>query len=173
MKKDESGRSTFELYLGGELAASGTISRDDGNLLLDISVNDSDIQPAQSSVIGIMAGSAVELRIAADDQAEVKTLNLIPGKKGNESSAGFFNTLNKVIETGHIRQTTHSLCYRMNATIPLIEVDLQPDTQEALIEIRVLLSALGDAHSGGATCLSGQPGRKSNLPYFHRVRFNC
>ena len=172
LEKDESGRSTFELFIGGEPAATGEITRNEKNLLLDITVNDSDIQPAQSSVLGIMAGSAIEFRIAADEQAEVKTLNLLPGPKGNESSAGFFNTLNKAIETGHIQQTTSSLSYRMEATIPLDELGLKPDSREALIEVRVLLSALGEAHSGGATCLSGQPGRKSSLLFFPKVVFD-
>ena len=172
LKTDDSGRSIFEIQLGTEVAAHGNLCRDEKHLLLDITVNDSNIQPAQSSVIGIMAGSAIELRIAAHEHAEVKTLNLIPGKQGDESSAAFYNTLNKVIETGTIEQTTAPTNYRIRAAIPLSELGLTPDCAHALIEIRTLLSALGDAHSGGATSLSGQPGRKSTLPYFRKASLN-
>ena len=61
-------------------------------------MNDSDTQPAKGSVIGIIAGSAVEVRMAANDHAEVKTVNIIPGKQGEESSASFSNKLNKLDE---------------------------------------------------------------------------
>lgn len=171
LDKDESGRSKFELQLGGELAAFGTITRDNENLCLEITVNDSDIQPAQSSVIGIMAGSAIELRIAAHEQSEIKTINILPGKKGDESSAGFFNTLDKALGCGHITQKTSPLSYKIEAILPLAELSLQADSEEALIEIRILLNALGDAHSGGATCLTGQPGRRSHLPCFFKIYF--
>lgn len=165
------GRSSFELLLGVEVAAFGTLSRENENLLLDITVNDSDIHPAQSSVIGIMAGSAIELRIAANENAEVHTLNLIPGRIGDETSAAFFNTLNKRMEEGNIVQTTTALNYHMVASIPLVDLGLDPKSTEALCEIRTLLSAVGNAHSGGATCLTNQPGRKSSLPFFHKFRF--
>jgi alpha-galactosidase len=171
LEKDSAGLSRFELHMRGEVAASGSISRDEDNLHLDITVNDSDIHPAQSSVIGIMAGSAIELRIATSEHTEVTTINIIPGKKGDESSVAFHNTLNKEINVGCIQQTTTPLSYRIAADIPLTETGLDPNASEALIEIRTLLSALGEAHSGGATCLTEQPGRKSTLPYFHKILF--
>ena len=171
LEKESAGLSRLELHMRGEVAASGSISRDEDNLHLDITVNDSDIHPAQSSVIGIMAGSAIELRIATSEHTEVTTINIIPGKKGDESSVAFHNTLNKEINVGCIQQTTTPLSYRIAADIPLTETGLDPNASEALIEIRTLLSALGEAHSGGATCLTEQPGRKSTLPYFHKILF--
>jgi hypothetical protein len=81
LEKDSAGLSRFELHMRGEVAASGSISRDEDNLHLDITVNDSDIHPAQSSVIGIMAGSAIELRIATSEHTEVTTINIIPGNQ--------------------------------------------------------------------------------------------
>ncbi len=169
LETDANGRSQFELFIRDEMAASGTIWRKGQDLLLDMVVNDSDIQPAQSSVIGIMAGSAIELRIAANEKAEVKTVNIIPGKQGDESSAAFHNPLNKAIEVGRIQQTTSSMKYRIQASIPLTQFGLDATSTEALIEIRILLSALGKANSGGATSLSGEPGRKCSLHQFHRI----
>jgi alpha-galactosidase len=171
LETDESGHSKIQLHLGVKVAATGTIFRDEKHLYVDMTVNDSDIRPAKGSVIGIMAGSAIEVRLAANDQAEVKTVNIIPGKRGEESTASFSNTLNKAIETGSIQQSTTQMNYRIQASIPLEEFGLDGKSESALIEIRTVLSALGDAHSGGATCLSGQPGRKSSLPYFHKIIF--
>ena len=171
LETNESGQSKIQLQLSGEVAATGTVSRNNTDLLLDITVNDSEIHPAKSSVIGVMAGSAIEIRIAANDHAQVHTVNMIPGKRGEESTAGLLNTLDKRIDVGTVFQSTSAMNYQIVANIPLAEFGLDAHTESALIEIRVVLNALGDAHSGGATCLSGQPGRKSSLPFFQKVAF--
>ena len=61
LERDESGRSKVQLELGVELAASGTISRNEDQLLVDITVNDSNIQPAQA-LLSLVFGLSVLTR---------------------------------------------------------------------------------------------------------------
>ena len=61
LERDESRRSKVQLELGVELAASGTISRNEDQLLVDITVNDSNIQPAQA-LLSLVFGLSVLTR---------------------------------------------------------------------------------------------------------------
>lgn len=171
LQRDAGGRSKIELKLGVEIAATGTVYLDSETLILDIHVHDSDIKPAVSSVLGVMAGSAVEVSLAADDNAAVTTLSIIPGIRGNESAAAIFNNLDKPIRSAKVDQSSTLMNYQIHAEIPLTEFGIESPIDSALIDIRTSLSALGDAHSGGSTMLSGQSGRKSTLPYFLKIQF--
>ncbi len=171
LDKDTQGRAIAELKLGVETAAIGTLSLANDALIIDFKVHDSDIKPAVSSVLGVMAGSAIEISLAAHDRAVVNTVNIIPGKRGAESDAALYNSLDKKIGEGLVQQTSTLVDYQIHAEIPLSAFGIEIPIDSALIEIRASLNALGDAHSGGSTMLSGQSGRKSSLPYFRKIQF--
>lgn len=169
LKTDSQGRSLIQLNLGVETAATGTIYREGESLIVDFKVHDSDIKPAVSSVLGVMAGSALEISMAASDHAAVRTVNIIPGKRGQEAEAALSNNLDKPISNGSIQQISTLIDYQIHAEIPLKEFGIEGLIDSPLIDVRASLSALGDAHSGGSAMLSGQSGRQSSLAYFLQI----
>jgi alpha-galactosidase/6-phospho-beta-glucosidase family protein len=168
---DISGGKTaeFTLKLAGEKAVQGRLSALPQGIRLALEVADSKIEPAREIAAAWM-GSCVELFFAQGQGAEIQKLWLIPQEDGTAPLLvdGWTFEVNAAPGLGATQETT-SISYRIEAEIPFAAVGLRPDTGEFLFDAIAMLTALGDAHSGGRTSLNGSFKSWETTKHYSRV----
>jgi len=153
----EDGWSSCRLKLGGEVAVEARFRAEGNSLKASIRLNDSDVtKPILTDCLGIWAGSGVQLFAAADNKSKITSVFLTPDPDG---SPRLLEKNGETGATGTISQDIQPAHYVLEAEIPFETLNLQPGSNSILIDLRCFLSALGDAHSGGKTTLSGSLSR--------------
>lgn len=169
LERNGTGASKAELQLAGNDAVSCSLQKNGETLRCSFKVLDSDIKRAESSNMAIRLGSALELFVAPDEKSPVNCVRIFPAPRNSDLQTEVRTPLGKPVQGAKASQETTEIDYRIDLELPLAAIGLKPDSQTALIDIRAHLNALGDAHSGGKTSLSGRMGRHGNLPYFHQL----
>ncbi|WP_269523645.1 alpha-glucosidase/alpha-galactosidase [Coraliomargarita parva] len=159
---NDSGEATFGLKLAGFDAAEGTLARDGDLIRLRAKVLDSDLKPNYDSPF---AGSGLQLFFAPlDNTGNIREVNIIADPAGKAEVRLFKNPLDNAKIT--FRRT--DIYYELEFTVSFEELGLEP-TNEVLFDCIANLGALGDAHSGGRTVLSGNFNAFSNSSQYTLV----
>jgi alpha-galactosidase/6-phospho-beta-glucosidase family protein len=160
------------LKLAGFPAVEGQIAVQNGaqgkkapTVSLRFEVDDSKINPADNP----WDGSSVELFFADAQGKYIQQLFLVPDRKAKRAT--LLDRGLKPIKgaTSRARPARRGAGYEVEAEIPLSVLGL--DKADAfLFDVIVNIAALGDAHSGGSTSLSGDLDSHGNSRRFHRVK---
>ncbi len=153
LQAESKGKIPFDLTLHGNPAVKGSIHFLKTGLRLQAQVSDSLITKP-NRCLAEWSGSRLELHIAAQDTAKIQSIYLVP-KPGAATPQVTDYNLNK-IKTRKSSQSITKMGYQLEATLPYDAIGLEPDGDSILIDIVCGLGALGDAHSGGQTSLSGE-----------------
>lgn len=147
---DNDGLVNVTLELNGFDAVSGSLRLGKRTLDLDFEVADSDIKPKLEAP---HRGSVLECFVAQHGKALITQLKLIPqkGKKGLAIQKG---SKDEPVKATKVSLDITKMNYRFRASIPLSELGIDAD-KDFIFDIIASLNALGDAHSGGRTSLSG------------------
>lgn len=149
---NEDGELPFNMMLDGVPAVDGTLSLESTGLRIQARVEDSKVQPPVPRM-NHWKGSRVELSIAADHDAPIKTVYIAPHGKGGKITVTDFDLAPIAGATAKRRKT--KLYYTLDVTIPYKALGLKKKPASFLFDISCGLGALGDAHSGGWCSLAG------------------
>ncbi|MBC2602711.1 alpha-galactosidase [Puniceicoccus vermicola] len=146
----EDGFGHFEMSLSGFPCATGKIRRHQGNLELEMQIQDSkpEVYPENPD-----QSSYVHLFFSEQNRNNIAALGVIPGE-GEKSGIDFWNKSKSETKTSY-RYSQTELNYTLTASIPLHAIGL-PESGPFLFDATASLQALGDAHSGGKAFLSGE-----------------
>jgi alpha-galactosidase len=155
----------FELKLAGFPAVEGNLAVRAGTVFLRVAVDDTKINPG----VRPWEGSGIELFFTQGH--DICQIFLVPQEGGREVRV--LDRQLKPIAAIRAQIASHpaGAGYEVSAEIPFSAVDLTHETK-FLFDIIVHLSALGDAHSGGRTSLSGQFQSNQNSSLFAEVDFS-
>lgn len=140
--------AAFAYCLSGFPAVKGSVSRKDGKIALQLTVNDSDIQ-TNAKIAQI--GSSTILFFAQSEDSPITELVVAPDKDGQlhvrtlrgQPFAGVTGTV-----------TLSTLDYTLNLLIDPAAIGLR-NSDSFLMDAITKINALGDAHSGGSCALGG------------------
>jgi alpha-galactosidase/6-phospho-beta-glucosidase family protein len=140
----------FELKLAGFPAVEGSIAVQKKTIAIRLAVDDTKITPGMNP----WEGSAVELFFAQG--GEICQIFLVPQLGGRK-----VKVLSRHLKAVHairarIGPHPRGAGYEINAEFPFAAVGVAEAGKSFLFDVIVHLTALGDAHSGGRTSLSGQ-----------------
>lgn len=152
-ERNKDGASVFQMTLAGDVAAEGTLKKTQDHFEFRARVSDSDIQPVILGHWGIKKGSGLEVVIESESSGTITRALLLPPAEGQEPAVLDLN--GKPLEDACIEVSTDPLSYEIQASLPLSHFEIGKNDSVAYIDVRCRLSALGDAHSGGATSLTG------------------
>ncbi|MBC2602903.1 alpha-galactosidase [Puniceicoccus vermicola] len=146
----EESEARFCVELDGTPAVSGWIENRGEALALEFSVDDSNI------LIGKLpwSGSSLELFFAPAEGGSGFQVILVPGK-GEELSPKLVDAQSHEIEGAELEQEAAGSGYQVRVVVPKKSLKLSPDADSFLLDCYVNINALGDAHSGGRSSLSG------------------
>jgi alpha-galactosidase/6-phospho-beta-glucosidase family protein len=165
------GGAPISLKLAGFPAVEGRVAVQNGaqgkkqrTLSLTLAVDDSKISPAENP----WDGSSVELFFADPQGRAIRQFFVVPDRAAKK--AKFLNLGMKPVANvnARIRPARRGAGYEVETDIPLDAVGLAK-TGAFLFDMIVNITALGDAHSGGKTSLSGDLDSHSNTRRFYRV----
>jgi len=153
----------FELKLAGFPAVEATLAVQKQAIAVRLAVDDTKITPGRQP----WEGSAIELFFAQG--GDICRIFLVPqagGRKVRVLDRGA-----KPLATIRARISPHpkGAGYEINAELPFASVGLTKAGKSFLFDVIVHLTALGDAHSGGRTSLSGQFESHLNSDHFAQV----
>jgi hypothetical protein len=155
----------FELKLAGFPAVQGNIAVQKEVIALRLVVDDTKITPSLKP----WEGSGVEIFFSEIHGGEVCQLFLVPQPGGR--TVRVLNRQLKPVSSIRARMGRHpsGAGYEMNAEIPFATAEIPRGSKSFLFDTIVHLTALGDAHAGGATSLSGEFDSNRNSTRFVRV----
>jgi alpha-galactosidase len=141
----------FQLKLAGFPAVEAHLAVRQRTLSLRLAVDDTKITPGSRP----WEGSGIELFFANLDGANIRQIFLQPQKGGRQVKV--LGQDLKPIPAIKARLGRHpkGAGYEITAEIPFTAASIPPGETAFLFDAIVHLTALGDAHSGGATSLSG------------------
>jgi len=161
----------ISLKLAGFPAVEGRITVQNGahgkkshTVSLRLEIDDSKIKPADNP----WDGSSVELFFADAQGKYIQQLFLVPDRAAKR--AALLDRGLKPLKgtTSRVHPARRGAGYEIAAEIPLAVLGL--DKADAfLFDVIVNITALGDAHSGGSTSMSGDLDSHGNSRRFHRV----
>ena len=156
----------FELALGGSPAVQGDIQNSADRLTMRIRVHDSNV------VLGKLpwSGSCVEMFFAASESASLLQVILVPGK--GRIAPRLVTADRLAVPDATLRQKSSRSGYEIDLSVSKKCLRLAPDAQTFLFECYASLNALGEAHSGGRTSLSGRFEAHLGAAYYARVQWN-
>ncbi len=144
---NEEGAAEFKIDLSGFPCAAGSLLRDGDNMIINIRVEDSDIQTTNRK---FQTGSAAEFYFADSSADTVQHVILLADYNGEVT---FVDGKREPVPGATFEFTKKELYYEAKITVPAAEIST---TQDAFFfDCSVNLGALGDAHSGGRSSLSG------------------
>ncbi len=147
---DEAGYGHFDMSLSGFPCASGKFRRHAGNLELEMVVEDSAPKPSLESP---QLGSRVELFFSQPNSNNICSLRILPLEdKANAISVSDSAASLSGVDYSY-SQT--KLNYTVSLTVPLSALGI-PESGPVLLDALANLEALGDAHSGGKSLLTGE-----------------
>jgi hypothetical protein len=134
-------------------------------IALRLVVDDTKITPSLKP----WEGSGVEIFFSEIHGGEVCQLFLVPQPGGR--TVRVLNRQLKPVSSIRARMGRHpsGAGYEMNAEIPFATAEIPRGSKSFLFDTIVHLTALGDAHAGGATSLSGEFDSNRNSTRFVRV----
>jgi alpha-galactosidase/6-phospho-beta-glucosidase family protein len=155
----------FEIKLAGFPAVDGHIALGKGALSLRMAVDDTKITNGRWP----WDGSSIELFFADLGGRNIRQIFLVPQVGGKKVKVGDRHL--KPLSTVRARIGKHprGAGYEIHAEIPLAVAGLPAGEKNFLFDTIVHLSALGDAHSGGRTSLSGEFDSNHNSNSFAQV----
>jgi len=151
------GQAEFDLALSGFPCAHGKIRRVAGGVELEMEVKDSN---PKVDFENFWKGSCVELFFSSDASPEIRQIFVVPAA---DDQAGLYASRNQKLETEFEIERT-KLDYTFRTVIPHAETGLAeqgPFRFDAIVRV----GALGDAHSGGRTSLSGKFNGNANSDF--------
>ncbi|HEY8966018.1 MAG TPA: alpha-glucosidase/alpha-galactosidase [Candidatus Methylacidiphilales bacterium] len=159
---------TVELKLAGFPAVETSLRAAKGELLFSASVDDTKITPSPKP----WEGSYLDLFVAASPGAPIRQAFVVP--QPGAKKALLLDSSLKPIPGGRvtIRPSRKGAGYEVEASLPFKAFGLTAGTERILFDLRVRLTALGDAHSGGVTSLSGQDDSFRNSAGFAWLELN-
>lgn len=167
LEKTEDGGAAFEMKLSGFPAVAGIIRDMNKNLHFTIEVNDSKITTNPTHP---WEGSSVEL-FFADPIKTVPTQVFCIPKNGKGSPRVLDRSL-RPIRGAQVRQSSTAEGYKLSLTIPKKALSLPQRSARFLFHAHSTLTALGTAHSGGRTSLSGEFDSSENSSHYSKVELN-
>jgi alpha-galactosidase/6-phospho-beta-glucosidase family protein len=158
--------NTFELALGGSPAVQGEIQDAADRLNMRIRVHDSNV------VLGKLpwSGSCVEMFFVASESASPLQVILVPGK--GRLAPRLVTADSLAVPHATLRQKSSRTGYEVDLSVSKKSLRLAPDARTFLFECYASLNALGEAHSGGRTSLSGHFEAHLGAAYYTRVQLN-
>ncbi len=158
LRANETGEAQFTLQLSGFPCAEATLRRDGENLLLEIRVSDSDphIRPDAP-----WQGSCVELFFADESRPAITQYFLLPGE-GDD--ARLLNLQMQPVHGASLTINRSKVDYTATLKLSCKEAGI-PTEGPFLFDCYSTLNALGDAHSGGRSSLSGTFESNADMSY--------
>ena len=140
----------FELSLGGSPAVQGGFKEAADRLSMRVLVHDSNV------VLGKLpwSGSCVEMFISASESASPLQVILVPGK--GRLAPRLVTADTRDLPGVTLRQKSSRTGYEIDLSVSKKCLRLASDAKTFLFECYASLNALGEAHSGGRTSLSGR-----------------
>jgi len=154
----------FELVLGGTPAVQGEIQNAGDRLTMRIRVHDSNVAHGKLP----WSGSCVEMFFAASETASPLQVILVPGK--GRFAPRLVTADGKAVSGASLQQKSDRSGYEIHLSVPSNSLRLAPDVRTFLFECYASLNALGEAHSGGRTSLSGRFEAHLGAAYYARVQ---
>ncbi len=153
----------FSLALAGFPAVEGSIGVRQGKVVLRASVDDSKVTPAPEP----WEGSCLELFFMPLAGGPIRQVFVVPQR--GLKQAKLFGRMGRDPHPGaaRVRPAAKGAGYEVEVELPLASVGLREG--EFLFDLYARLTALGDAHSGGRTSLSGHFESHSDSSHFVRV----
>ncbi len=159
------GLASFELKLAGFPAGKGTIGANKDVLSLRVAVDDSKLTPAGRP----WEGSGLELFFAPLDGSFVRQFFVL-FQRGGKRAILTDPSLNPIDQsTTRLLPSRSGAGYEIELEIPFATAGLEVGTKSFLFNLYAHLAALGDAHSGGLTSLSGRFNSHFDTSHFPRV----
>lgn len=152
LKPDSEGRSHFDLQLGGFPAVEGWARREEEGLRLYVKVMDSDVKGGL--VDKPFSGSYVHFEFMRGTSGSDVLPVIIKPAVGDESPRAV-TPMGLLIHSVQIKQNKTPLYYTLDIFVPKERLGLISMKDPLLFHVAVQLGALGDAHSGGRTSISG------------------
>lgn len=151
-KADDQGVVHCELQLNGFKAVETQCTRKGDTLQLNMRVIDSDIDP---NVKVPHKGSVIEFFVSPEGSSKIKQLFLVPqkGKAGLLVVDATHN--NAKIPAKVSAYKVSKIDYSFTVNLPMTALGLDAQQSRFYFDIIAKINALGDAHSGGRTSLSG------------------
>ena len=154
----------FELKLAGFPAVDGSVRVAGDTIALRLAVDDTKITPGQRP----WEGSGIRLFFADIQGRNICPLYLVPQVGGRKVKA-FDRDLKVSAIRARSGPNPRSAGYEINAEIPFAVAGIPAGQTSFLIDMIVNLTALGDAHSGGRTSLSGEFDSNQNSSHYIQV----
>ena len=157
--------ASFAAKLAGFSAVDGTLAVRQRTISLRLAVDDTKITPSSHP----WEGSGIELFFAPVHGGKICQIFLVPQPGGRKVKV--LDRQLKPVAGIHARIDTHAkgAGYEINVEIPFAKAGIPPEQTSFLFDTIVHLTALGDAHSGGRTSLSGVFDSSENPGHFAQV----
>lgn len=144
---NEDGVAEFGIELSGFPCAAGSLRREGDQLVIRVRVEDSDIQKTTRKFAN---GSCVELFFANAEAQQTRRVSLLTDYNDGPKVVGEGRA---PLDDAQLQFEKKEMFYEAVITLPASSVDADGDT--FFFDCAVSLGALGDAHSGGRSSLSG------------------
>lgn len=158
---NEEGAAKFGIELSGFPCAAGSLQREGDNLVIHIRVEDSDIQPTNRK---FAIGSGVEFYLADSNAETVSKVMLLADFNG---AVALLDGKREPIPGASFDFNKKELFYEATITLPAARAQAMGDN--FFFDCAVSLGALGDAHSGGRSSLSGGKKTWEDMTQAHLV----
>ncbi len=160
------GGAPFELKLAGFPAVDAGIAVLPRVIALRFAVDDTKINPCLQRP---WEGSGVELFFIGLQGRSIRQIFVVPEANGRKVHV--LDKQQKAIPSVRTRigAHPHGGGYELNIEVPFAAAELAPGETTFLFDTIVHLTALGDAHGGGRTSLSGRFDSHANSDYFVQV----
>ncbi len=135
----------------------------EGKLTLRLAVEDSKISPG----IYPWEGSGIELFFTAEGGYNTKQLFIVP--QPGARKAKFLDLSSQPIKGALCSIKPHGSGYEALLEVPLLMVGIPSGAKKFYFDLTVHLSELGNAHTGGATSLSGLIGLQPAFDHYWQV----
>jgi alpha-galactosidase len=162
----EKGGAPFDLKLAGFPAVEASLSVQKRVISLRIAIEDSKIAPMLQRP---WEGSGVELFFADIKGRDIRQIFVVP--QANMRKVDIRDNRLKPISNIHATIGKHPRVsgYEMHIEVPFAAAGLAPGDTRFLFDAIVNLTALGDAHGGGRTSLTGRFDSHVRSDYFAQV----
>lgn len=157
LEADADGRFPFQIEMAGNAAVRGFFSRKGANFVMEGRVLDSDIQPVILGQGGIKKGSGLEWVVTPASTGKSASVLILP--PAEDASAQLLTRSGEGLESGAVQMEVDPMGYSFRAEVPMTVFEVGPEEGEVHLDLRCLLGALGDAHSGGFCSLTGSGNR--------------